>query len=70
MKITINGEALEINANTSVSALLTIRQVKMPHMLTVHLNDEILKQESFDDVLLKEGDKVEFLFFMGGGGVL
>ena len=70
MKITINGEELEIDANISVTTLLTIRQVKMPHMLTVHLNGNILKQETFDDVLIKEGDEVEFLFFMGGGGTL
>ncbi len=67
MNITINGEASEIDSNTSISTLLTVKQVKMPHMVTVHVNGKIIDQESFDDVLLKDADEVDFFFFMGGG---
>lgn len=67
MNITINGESAEISDNTSVSTLLTVRKVRMPDMVSVELNGEIIDRKSFDDTLLKEGDKVEFLYFMGGG---
>ena len=67
MKITVNGESVEINEQISVSDLLTIRKVKMPDMVSVELNGEVLDRQTFDGTLLKEEDKVEFLYFMGGG---
>lgn len=67
MKITVNGEAAEIGENTSVSDLLTLRKVRMPDMVSVELNGRILDRKTFADTVLKEGDKVEFLYFMGGG---
>ena len=33
----------------------------------VELNEQILKRSLFDSTQLKDGDKVEFLYFMGGG---
>ena len=67
MKITVNGESVEINEQISVSDLLTVRKVKMPDMVSVELNGEVLDRQTFDGTVLKEDDKVEFLYFMGGG---
>ncbi len=67
MKITVNEETAEIDENTSVSALLTLRKVRMPDMVSVELNGEILDRKTFEDTVLKDEDKVEFLYFMGGG---
>jgi sulfur carrier protein len=39
----------------------------MPDMVSVELNGEILERSLFESTLLKEGDRVEFLYFMGGG---
>ena len=47
--------------------LLTEQKVKMPDMVSVELNNEILRRDTFDKTILKQGDKVEFLYFMGGG---
>ena len=69
MKILINAEEVEVADAVSVSALLEVREVKMPDMVTVELNGEILKREAFDSTVLADGDKVEFLYFMGGGRV-
>jgi len=33
----------------------------------VELNGEILERESFATTPVKDGDEVEFLYFMGGG---
>lgn len=67
MNITINGESVEIGENTSVSDLLVIRKVTMPDMLTAHLNGQVVERDSMADTILKEGDDVELVFFMGGG---
>ncbi len=67
MNVTINDEAKEVDDGISVSKLLTVENVKMPEMVSVELNGEILDRQSFDETALKDGDKVEFLYFMGGG---
>jgi sulfur carrier protein len=51
-----------------VSQILTEQDVKMPEMVSVELNGKILKRSEFESTTLNEGDKVEFLYFMGGGG--
>lgn len=67
MKIEINGQAIETPADTTVTQLLSIQKVKMPDMVSVEVNGSILDRKTFDATILKEGDKVEFLYFMGGG---
>lgn len=67
MKITVNGDNIKIGNSVSISALLTIKEVKMPEMVSVELNGDILDRGKFETTILKEDDKVEFLYFMGGG---
>lgn len=67
MELTINGETVECGDSLSVTALLKEQNVKMPDMVSVELNGEILRREKFDQTTLNTGDKVEFLYFMGGG---
>ena len=68
MNIQINGEkeALSVDALT-VSQLLTLKEVKMPDMVSVELNGDIVDRDAFDTTPVSEGDEVEFLYFMGGG---
>ena len=35
--------------------------------VVVELNEEIIKRENYDTTVLKDGDVVEILHFMGGG---
>lgn len=67
MKLIINGEEKQLNENLNVVRLLEEEKVKMPDMVSVEVNGQILKRSEFETTLLKEGDKVEFLYFMGGG---
>ncbi|MBT5856293.1 sulfur carrier protein ThiS [bacterium] len=68
MKIKMNGEEKNLSqATLSVSELLVAEDVKMPEMVSVELNGEILDRDAFDSTTVKEGDAVEFLYFMGGG---
>jgi len=67
MKLTVNGKDTELNAELTISELLIEQNVKMPDMVSVELNEQILKRSEFENTILKDGDKVEFLYFMGGG---
>ena len=69
MKLIVNGEESNASESLSVSELLTEQNVKMPDMVSVELNGEILKRSLFETTRLNEGDRVEFLYFMGGGNV-
>ena len=36
-------------------------------MVSVQVNEEFAEREDWESIQLKEGDKVDFLYFMGGG---
>ena len=67
MKLVVNGEQVNCSDGLTVSELLAEQSVKMPDMVSVELNSQILKRNNFETTTLKEKDKVEFLSFMGGG---
>jgi sulfur carrier protein len=68
MKVTINGTPEDVAGETlTVSELLQAKDVEMPDMVSVELNGEILDREAYDATAVREGDTVEFLYFMGGG---
>ena len=68
MTIKINGQNENIDeADVSISKLLEIRNVPDPDMVSVQLNGDILERDDFSEKSLKNGDEVEFLYFMGGG---
>jgi len=67
MKVQINGDETDIGSELTVTQLLADREVKMPDMVSVELNGDILDRQSFESTMVKDGDKIEFLYFMGGG---
>ncbi len=67
MNITVNGERVSVEEDLTVARLLLDRKVKMPDMVSVELNGKILARETFVDTAVRDGDVVEFLYFMGGG---
>ncbi|HUV66735.1 MAG TPA: sulfur carrier protein ThiS [Sedimentisphaerales bacterium] len=67
MNIVVNGQETNITDGLTISELLVEENVKMPQMVSVELNGQILKRSEFDQTVLKDDDKVEFLYFMGGG---
>lgn len=67
MKLVVNGKESAFSEGLTVSELLVAQKVKMPEMVSVELNDQILKRTEFEQKTLADGDKVEFLYFMGGG---
>jgi len=67
MNLVVNGKKTNITDRLTVSQLLLEENVKMPQMVSVELNGQILRRSDFEQTILKEDDKVEFLYFMGGG---
>ena len=70
MKLIMNGKEDNLAEGLTISQLLIEQEVKMPEMVSVELNGQILKRSEFESTTLNEGDKVEFLYFMGGGNVI
>ena len=66
-KIIVNGEAQEVQLPLSLTDLIKQNNVLQPEMVSVQVNDDFVDREEWDDVALKEGDAVDFLYFMGGG---
>lgn len=67
MKLTINGDVKEIKDGIVLSELLIIEDVEQPDMVSVQLNDEFLTKDTYATTTLKDGDEINFLYFMGGG---
>jgi sulfur carrier protein len=65
MVVTINGKSEEIQGKT-VMDLLKAKSID-PHMVAVELNDKMLERDHLATTTVKDGDHLEFLFYMGGG---
>lgn len=67
MKIQANGKEVVLEKELTVRELLIRQKVEMQDYVTVQLNDEFVAKDDFGTLLVKDGDIVEFLYFMGGG---
>jgi sulfur carrier protein len=67
MNITVAGEKKEVKEGLTVAELIVAENVETPQYVTVSVNEEFVESGAFDATVLKEGDVVEFLYFMGGG---
>ena len=67
MKITVAGNKKEVTEGLTVAQLIIDEKVETPEYVTVTINDEFVESGTFESTVLKDGDEVEFLYFMGGG---
>ncbi len=67
MKITVAGEKKDVKDGLTVAELIVQEEVETPEYVTVSINEEFIKNDTFDTYVLQDGDDVEFLYFMGGG---
>jgi len=65
MQVKINGKVEEVSAGT-VLDLLQDKKIE-PQMVAVEVNDTMVERTQLATTTLKEGDRLEFLFYMGGG---
>ncbi len=67
MQIKVNGASQAIEVGLNIAGLLVRNKVEQPDMVSVQLNGEFVQRDRVAATVLKEGDEVEFLYFMGGG---
>ena len=65
MQLKINGKSEEFPGG-SVLDLLKTKKIE-PQMVAVEVNDSMVERNQLGTTQLKEGDRLEFLFYMGGG---
>ena len=67
MIITVAGEKKEYKDGLTLPELIEAENIEMPEYVTVSINEEFVESEKKSTTVLKDGDNVEFLYFMGGG---
>ena len=65
-KILLNGKEEVLENEMSITELLKKKNIR-PEVVTVELNEKIVSHQDYQSTHLKEGDALEFVFFMGGG---
>lgn len=66
IKITVNGKQMQIIPKFTLKRLIT--KLKMPlNKIAIELNKKIIDKNRISKILLKKGDKIEIVHFIGGG---
>ena len=66
VKITLNGETHDVSGPVSVSSLLASLAIDARRVAVEH-NLVILKRAAFDATIVRDGDNIEIVNFVGGG---
>ncbi len=66
MQVMVNGDPLDLPEEFKITELLEQLKLK-PELVVVELNLNILKREELARTVLKTGDQVEVVHFVGGG---
>lgn len=65
--VTINGEELSFKAALNAEELLRSLEID-PRKVALERNLEIVPRSAYDETLIGDGDKLEIVHFIGGGG--
>jgi len=66
MKLIVNGHEKEFQDNTTLLEVLEKLNLR-GKVMAAAVNMDIIKQDSWGSCVLKDGDKLELLDFVGGG---
>ena len=66
INVTINGKTESIAAGISLQSLLKLFGIQSERV-AIEYNREIIDRNQFDALLMKEGDRLEIITFVGGG---
>ena len=64
--ITVNGKQIQLTAEMSVADYLEQNNYQIKR-IAVEMNGNILPKYSYSDTILKDGDRLEVVSFVGGG---
>jgi len=68
LTIRLNGEPYDIAGPVTISALLAALNID-PRIVAVEHNVVVVKRQQYDETMIREGDEVEIVRFVGGGCV-
>ena len=66
MTITLNGDPFDVSGPLTVSQLLVALDIDARRVAVEH-NLVVLKRTAFDGAIVREGDQIEIVNFVGGG---
>lgn len=66
MTIRLNGEPFDIAGPVSISALLAALNIDS-RIVAIEHNVVVVKRQQYDQTMVREGDEVEIVRFVGGG---
>jgi sulfur carrier protein len=66
MRVRVNGEEREVDEGSSLEQLLTRLEVKRERV-AVEVNSEVVRRAQHAATILKAGDQIEIVTFVGGG---
>jgi len=66
MTISLNGERYELSGPLTVTELLGHLQIDARRVAVEH-NVVVLKRAAFEETIVREGDEIEIVNFVGGG---
>ena len=69
MKIKVNGKEKELDLKSEKALLSeTLKFLGyIPKTIVVELNDLIINSKKWDNILIKDGDRLEIVSIVGGG---
>ena len=68
MNIKLNGKSFELpGVKADIVGVLKSANVEKPDLVSVQLNGEFVEKTAYPATEIKDGDDVDFLYFMGGG---
>jgi thiamine biosynthesis protein ThiS len=66
LQIQLNGENHELAATCTLEDL--VRELSLtPQRVAIELNRSVVRRDQWTQTVLKEGDRVEIVHFVGGG---
>mgnify|MGYP000894265092 FL=1 len=66
IRVELNGKERDVRAGLTVRGLLETLELESG-MVVVERNREILARDRYDEVAVREGDRLELVHFVGGG---
>ena len=66
MQVTINGQSESLAEGVTLAALLTQRELT-PARVAIELNEDVVRRVMFEDTVIRAGDHIEIVSFVGGG---
>jgi thiamine biosynthesis protein ThiS len=66
VRVYVNGESKELSGNPSLAELIT--ELELPAArIAVELNRVVVRRSDWGNTILREGDQIEIVHFVGGG---